>query len=356
MLATLLLAAASLAAADLETLYRARPGVSRRASSFDTSGANRDAFTLKPGEKRTLAQLRGSGVIRHIWFTMASEDQEYLRRTVLRFYWDGETEPSVHLPIGDLFGLGHGVVTDISSAPLTVVRSTITSDPAGRGGMNLFFPMPFATEARIEAENQSSRDLQALYFYIDYDQQPLSAADDLRFHAAWRAEMLRAPERVNPNLTAKDNYTVLEARGRGHYVGCVLSVDSRGAEPGKWWEGDDMIFVDGDSWPPRIHGTGTEDYFGFAYGFRKLVSNPYHGITLLEKRPGIDTRFYDGRYTAYRFHIADPVAFRSRIRVTLEHGHANDATVRYASTAYWYQTEPHVPAPALPPPGERTWK
>jgi hypothetical protein len=153
----------------------------------------------------------------------------------------------------------------------------------------------------------------------------------------------------------KDNYVVVDARGRGHYVGCVLSVDSRGTDRGKWWEGDDMIFVDDDTWPPSIHGTGTEDYFSLAWGFRALAGRPYHGSFLLEKRP-TDPRFFDGRFTAYRFHVEDPIVFQKSLRVTLEHGHANDAAVRYASTAYWYQTEPHRKQAPLPPLAERGWR
>jgi hypothetical protein len=277
----------------------------------------------------------------------------------------------VQVPLGDLFGLGAARVTDFDSAPVSVVRSPHLTDPAGRGGLNLFFPMPFAREARVEATNESARNLDALYYYIDYTAAPLAPTERLRFHAVWRHEMMQsAPGTVFPsegvnaaaawarnrNPDGSGNYVALDAAGGGHYAGCVVSIDSRGADPGKWWEGDDMIFIDDDTKVARIHGTGTEDYFGFAYGFRKLVSRPYHGITLIEKRPGIDTRFYDGLYSTYRFHVADPVVFRKRIRVTLEHGHANDATVRMDSTAYWYQTEPHRPQPALPPPDARVWR
>jgi hypothetical protein len=300
---------------------------------------------------------------------MGSTDPEYLRRTVIPFFWDGETQPSINMPIGDLFGLGHGVMTDLDTLPISAVRAPQFLDPAGRGSMNLFFPMPFSTEARIEAENQSSKQLQSLYFYIDYDALQLAPANTLRFHALWRREKLETPQgivsspgnipdqrayQMSKNVTGKDNYVVLEARGQGHYVGCVLSVDSRGSDKGKWWEGDDMIFIDDDTWPPRIHGTGTEDYFSLAYGFRKLVMHPYHGTSFLEKR-AMDSRFFDGRYTTYRFHIEDPIVFRTRIRVTLEHGHGNDAAGRYNSTAYWYQTEPHAPQAELPTADSRFW-
>jgi len=367
----LLLSASLAAGADLATLHRPRAGVSHRVSSFDPTGGNKDYLTVKPGETHALARIQGPGVIRHIWATMSSTDPEYLRRIVIRFYWDGETDPSVRIPIGDLFGLGQARVTDFDSAPISVVRSPHITDVAGRGGLNLFFPMPFAREARIEVQNDSAIPLDALYYYIDYTSEPLAPSDRLRFHAVWRHEMsATAPGTVfavpgesdavawanNRNTDGKGNYVLLDAVGGGHYVGCVLSVDSRATDRGKWWEGDEMIFIDDDAGVARLLGTGTEDYFGLAYGFRKVVMHPYHGVTLLEKRPDVDARYFDGLYTTYRFHVADPVVFKKRIRVTLEHGHANEAAVRLDSTAYWYQAEPHRPQGLLPPPDQRVWR
>jgi D-arabinan exo alpha-(1,3)/(1,5)-arabinofuranosidase (non-reducing end) len=365
----ILILIATLQAQGLGDLYRPRAGVSRRVSSYDRTGGNQDTVELKPGEKRPLADIAGSGVVRHIWMTINSQDPSYLRSLVIRFFWDGEREPSIEVPVGDLFGLGHGVVADFNSAPISVVRAPHLADPPGRGALNLFFPMPFSTRAQIEMENQSPAVTCVLYYYVDYDALPRPPDSTLRFHAVWRQELLAVPagiisspgnvpdpaaHKLNSNTTGKANYVVLDAKGRGHYVGCVLSVDSRGTDAGKWWEGDDMIFVDDDTWPPSIHGTGTEDYFSLAWGFRGLPTRLYHGTVLLEKRP-TDPRVFDGRFTAYRFHIEDAIVFQKALRVTLEHGHANDAGVRYASTAYWYQTEPHTRQPALPPRGSRGW-
>ncbi len=184
--ATIILATAMLGvtlhAAGLGDLFRPREGVSRRISSYDTTGANADVVAFKPGEKRVIARMQGSGIIRHIWTTINSNDPGYLRNIVIRFFWDGEREPSIEMPIGDLFGLGHGVIADVDSQPLSVVRAPHYLDDTGRGAMNLFFPMPFASEARIELENQSTQN-QSVYFYIDYDVMPLPAGSTLRFHA-----------------------------------------------------------------------------------------------------------------------------------------------------------------------------
>ncbi len=103
-----------------------------------------------------------------------------------------------------------------------------------------------------------------------------------------------------------------------------------------------MIFIDGEAWPPSLHGTGTEDYFGTAWCPETAYHGPYHGVIL----PGGTN--WSGKITLYRYHIEDPIRFRRSIRVTIEHGHDNRRNDDYASTAYWYQTEPHAPFPALP--------
>jgi hypothetical protein len=103
-----------------------------------------------------------------------------------------------------------------------------------------------------------------------------------------------------------------------------------------------MIFVDGESFPPSLHGTGTEDYFGTAWCPTQEYSAPYHGIVM-----GGGANWSEG-IALYRFHIEDPVRFRESIRVTIEHGHANRRSDDLASVAYWYQLEPHAPFPRLP--------
>jgi hypothetical protein len=147
------------------------------------------------------------------------------------------------------------------------------------------------------------------------------------------------------NLDGRDNYVILDAKGRGKYVGCNLNiVNRRVTDKWNWYgEGDDMIFIDGDTWPPSMHGTGTEDYFGTAMSPRQEFMGPYYGILL----PGGSN--WEGMITLYRYHILDPVYFSRSIRVTIEHGHANRRWDDYSSTAYWYQAEPHVPLPPLPP-------
>ena len=302
---------------------------SMRASSYDRTGGNRDCILIPAGQNEVIANLAGPGCIRHIWITLQNRDRYHLRKIVLRMYWDGESSPSVEAPFGDFFGIGHALAHHFISIPL--------SETCERG-FNCYFPMPFAHSARIEIENPCEISIPAFYYHIDYEvyDQPLKNTG--YFHAQWHRE---APCKAVPagiNLDGKENYIILEASGRGHFVGCGLHVHTQ--EPGWFGEGDDMIFVDGDTWPPSLHGTGTEDYFGAAWGFNREFCGPYHGLPLRDEE--------NGKYSMYRFHLEEAVAFQQSIRVTIEHGHANDRGDDYSSVAYWYQTEPHARFPPLP--------
>jgi hypothetical protein len=331
-----------------------------RASSHDTSGGNLDFWKLDAGETRTLASVSGAGAVRHVWMTLASREEAYPRRSVIRMYWDGATTPCVEAPTGDFFGMGHGVIKEHWSLPLTM-------SPRDGRGFNCYFPMPFRESARIELTNEGDRHL-VVYFYIDYEVYPEPLDNAALFHAQYRQEyptqgwgddsrtfdkdrnyMLEVFQ--TPNLSGEGNYVILEATGRGHYVGCNLNIDCRERLKNDWYgEGDDMIFIDGDT-TPTLHGTGTEDYFNTAWSPLTEFCTPYHGQPLAST--GGEGWLYKGKQSVYRYHIEDPVHFRESIRVTIEHGHANNLSNDYSSTAYWYQTEPHGPPPPLPGVAER---
>jgi hypothetical protein len=292
--------------------------------------------------------------------TMGCEDKYMYRKVALRMFWDGEDTPSVEAPIGDFFGLGHNMIKNFVSLPLQM------SPESGRG-FNCWFPMPFAQHARIEVHCETNA-LYRLYFYIDYETYSAGTSlDDYgRFHAQWR-RVNPTPGWADPSVRwsenpdamweawavpnqGENNYVILDAEGKGHYVGCHLDIDCFAREANDWYgEGDDMIFVDGAAWP-AIHGTGTEDYFNTAYAPTQEYHAPYHGLIVCE---GTQDWPWRGKQTSYRYHIEDPVYFEKSIRVTIEHGHANKLSNDYASTAYWYQTEPHKPFPALLPAAQR---
>ncbi len=333
---------------SLRDLPRLRSHRRLRASSFDKAGGNADFVTVRPGETVELANLKGAGSVNHIWMTVAPEappgpdslDPDYLRKLVLKAYWDGSDRPSILVPLGDFFGVGHARSTNFVSAPLQM-------SPQDGKGLNSFFHMPFAAGARFELTSECEAEDMRFYYYIDYD--AFDALEDGlgRFHASWNREnptegrpeagMTNAEfEFGGQNTTGDGNYVILDTQGRGHYVGCVLNVHNlRETTAWNWYgEGDDMIFVDGESWPPALHGTGTEDYFNTAWCPSESYSSPYHGITL----PGGAN--WSGQISMYRFHVEDPVTFNESIRVTIEHGHDNRRSDDVSSVAYWYAEEP----------------
>jgi hypothetical protein len=327
---------------------------SARASSWDRTGGNDDRLTIAPGDTAQLAAIDEPGVVRHIWVTIACDDEDYLRKIVLRMYWDGADSPCVEAPVGDFFGLGHAQHRNFVSAPLQM-------SPQDGKAFNCWFPMPFDS-ARLEVGNECATDV-IFYYYVDYE---LTGAPDPRagrFHAQWRRQNPTDGLADESGLTNSEfqfggantdgagNYVLLDAVGEGHYVGCHVDIENlRQVGPAQfnWYgEGDDMIFVDGEPFPPSLHGTGTEDYFNTAWCPAEEYNAPYHGIVL----PGGQN--WSGRISLYRYHIEDPVRFQRSIKVTIEHGHDNHRSDDWSSTAYWYQTEPHAPVPPLPPVADR---
>ena len=318
---------------NLQDLARITGGRSRRSSSWDRTGGNVDCLTdLAPGESATLLDTAGPGKVTHVWATVMeyASHPTVFRDMVLRMYWDDSPVPSVEVPLGDFFGLGHALPPpfyarlnyQILAAPITL--------GVNERSLNCYFPMPFHQSARLELYNNGLRSLKQLYFHVDYElgEQP---ADCGLFHAVFRQEKeVRSQPWIN--LDGKDNYVLLETEGRGHYVGCFYYVD---ADPGGWWgEGDDMIFID-HAEMPTINGTGTEDYFGNAWCYHQPFSYPNYGCPLLEKRPD------GGSYTTmYRFHLADPVRFAEHVRVTMEHVWGEHCTNALSSVAFWYQQKP----------------
>jgi hypothetical protein len=337
-------------AGPLAELPRLTDTRSRRSSSWDRTGGNDDRAHLQPGETLSLAEVLEPGVVRHIWMTLSCAEPDFLRKLVLRAWWDGEAEPSIEVPVGDFFGVGHATTRTFASLPLQM-------SPRDGKAFNCFFPMPFST-ARVTLTSDCQHEQAVVYYYLDYE---LTGRDDAglgRFHAQWRRENPTAGVSDagitneeflfgGTNLSGEGNYVVLEANGHGHYVGCNLSIHNlRPSSPSQfnWYgEGDDMIFVDGEAFPPSLHGTGTEDYFNTAWCPAECFAAPYQGMTM----PGGDN--WSGKISLYRFHVDDPIRFARSIRVTIEHGHANRRSDDWSSTAYWYQSEPHSAFPALPP-------
>lgn len=276
--------------------------------------------TLAPGQTRTLADLSGSGVVRRFQLDASTLNYRLLRALDLRLAWDGETTPSVSAPVGDFFVCGLGLMTSFSSLPMRNLGNAMECD----------FPMPFASGARFELVNRSDSTVQVAGHLL-VDELKVSPSSVGRFHAQFRQATTEAGK----------PYVLLEAQGRGHYVGCTMTM--LGESSLKFLEGDERIFVDGET-EPSLAGTGTEDYFnGGWYFLHGPFQTPFAGAPRLRARKT--------QVVAYRWQISDCVPFTKRLRVELEHGGQDDAPGgRYRSVAYWYQTEPHAPFPPLPPP------
>lgn len=306
----------------LDALTQPRDGRVISYSSHDRKFGNADSRTIEPGQTLTLLDHTGAGIIRRWWVTIAPRNnREIQRQLIVRCWWDDEPEPSVEVPISDFFGVGFGEWKQYVSLPLNMTS----------GGYNAYWAMPFRKHARITVENRSRIRVDNFYYNIAVETHDALPDSLLYFHAQFRRDTTVRGRPV----------TLLEATGRGHYVGTVLSMQPLHSRHFWFLEGNERVFVDGDT-VPSIVGTGTEDYFSSGWYFDTgPYSAPYHGLTI--KDPA------SGRISAYRWHIEDPIPFTRSIRFTIEHGGTNDMPgTDYSSVAFWYQTHPHAPFPPLP--------
>jgi hypothetical protein len=278
---------------------------------------NRKYVELGAGERYTLVEIDGPGIVNRIFFTL-----------VLRIYWDDEDNPSVLSPVGDFFGAPFGRYKVYDSQPMGMQG----------GGFVCRFPMPFRKRAMIEIENGWDRKADLVFFGINWYRVPDLPDDVLYFHALWR--------RTNPTIEGEP-HVVAEIKGRGNFAGVQLFLQNRSEflfkdiftlmQPEGFGmgnlEGWEEIFIDGEF---VQHGTGTEEYFNAGAYFSH---SPYSGIY-----EGVHIRSYlTGRTSAYRFHVLDPIPFRDEFRMIWHHGLLDSIRSDYASIAYWYQDEPHVP-------------
>jgi hypothetical protein len=299
------------------------------------------SVVIKAHSTFTVAEIDGPGSIQHIWMTPTG----VWRNSIIRFYWDGETTPSVEAPVGDFFCMGWN-----QYAPLQSLAVCVNPGSA----FNCYWPMPFRKKCRITMENIDDKDM-VLYYQVDYVLTNVPS-DAAYFHAQFR--------RVNP-VPYKGVYTLLDGvKGRGQYVGTYMAI---GVHNNGWWgEGEIKFYIDGDKEYPTINGTGTEDYFCGSYDFDTRKKNaagveesnytefctPYSGLCQVIKGDGHYN--VSQRFGLYRWHITDPIRFEKDIKVTIQDlGWRSDG--RYlplqddiATTVFWYQTEPHQAFPVLP--------
>ncbi|MGI8587393.1 MAG: glycoside hydrolase family 172 protein [Chloroflexia bacterium] len=289
---------------------------------------------IAAGAVCTMADINGQGAIQHLWLTTHKSNW---RRLLLRFYWDGDEQPAVEVPVGDFFCNGWCEYSQVSSLP-------IAANP--NGGFNSYWEMPFRNAARITIENLAPEEI-VLYYQVDYTL--TGVGDDAAyFHAQWR--------RSNP-LPYRQVHTLLDGiKGSGHYVGTYIAW---GVNNSGWWgEGEIKFYLDGDDEYPTICGTGTEDYFGGAWNFDvpgqgyTAFTTPFLGLNQILRPDGLYRS--QQRFGMYRWHIMDPIRFSKDLRVTIQALGWRSGR-RYlplqddiASTSFWYQKQTSTARPPAP--------
>ncbi|NLE57887.1 MAG: DUF2961 domain-containing protein [Planctomycetes bacterium] len=292
---------------------------------------------IKANSTFTLADIQGSGAIQQIWMTPTG----HWRFLILRMYWDGETEPSVEVPVGDFFACGWNKYAQVSSLPVCV-------NPGS--AFNCYWVMPFRKSAKLTIENISDKD-ETVYYQVNYTLTEVPA-DEAYFHAQFR--------RNNP-LPYKQDHVILDGvKGKGHFVGTYMAWQSNNV--GWWGEGEIKFFMDGDKEFPTICGTGTEDYFCGSYCFHARAADgkteyreyttPYAGMPQVIRPDGLNES--QTRFGLYRWHVMDPVRFDSDLKVTMQAlgwrsgGRYLPLQDDISSVGFWYQAEPHAAFPKLP--------
>lgn len=292
------------------------------------------SVSISAGETFTLADVSGTGSIRHMWFTTNAKTN---RAFILRIYWDGSPVPSVEVPLCDFFASAdYQKYAQLTSMPVCV-------NP--KRGFSSWWEMPFRRSFRATLTNIIEEPV-TVYYQIDYvlSEIPENAG---YFHAQFR--------RVNP-LPYREVYTILDnIKGKGQYVGTYMFWTPN--NNGWWGEGEIKFYLDGDCEFPTICGTGTEDYFLGAYDFSvdgKYVeySTPYSGLSKVLHGDG--EKAANTRFSMYRWHIPDPIYFDGDIRVTMQALGWREGK-RYlplkddiSSVAYFYLDRISDSFPALP--------
>lgn len=267
---------------------------SRGMGGIENNGAKGHACdSIAAGSAKRLLFTSGPGIINRIWITISDRSPEMLRSLVINMYWDGQEKPAVSVPFGDFFGIGLGKTA--------VYENALFANPEGRS-FNSFIQMPFKKEARIELVNQSDKDLLMIFYDIDF--QLLNRWDDnfMYFHSYWH--------RDTATILEKDFEIMPEVKGKGRFLGSNISINANPEYKDCWWgEGEVKIYLNGDREYPTLVGSGTEDYIGTAWGQGEF-RNQYSGCLIA------DSKYL--KWAFYRYHITDPVYFRTDCRVTIQ--------------------------------------
>jgi hypothetical protein len=268
-------------------------------------------LVVPAGGDRIVADLPGPGAITGLELRLKLPAAETAQRILLRqltlsIRWNGDGAPAVWAPLGDFFGAIGG------SEPHLSLPLGMRAD----GTLYSYWYMPFATGARISLGNDGPSPVTLSWKIVAAPLDRPASAFGL-FHAKWHRTVLP------PRADRAPDWTLLQTLGRGRFVGTELHV-VRNWEP--WWgEGDNKFFVDGEKFPSTF-GTGSEDYFGYAWGSRPLFVYPFTGQPLNDEH----------NTSNYRYHLADSVPFQKSFEGVIEKYIPDDAACQYAATVYWY--------------------
>ncbi len=305
----------------------------RRVNDYFAADQGTDPAAARDGEKThtehvqigagetIVMELPGPRAITAIRGRMKTADRDdemaALRRLVLRITWDDQRRPAVWCPAGDFFG----------TAPGKNLYKSLPTGITEDGGYSLWY-MPFAKRAKLELVNFDTKDRQ---LEVEIVTAPLARPmEELGyFHCKWHRDVFPLTEDRWPD------WTMIRAEGRGRFCGVMLHVFNA---PGGWWgEGDEKFFVDGEKYPSTF-GTGSEDYFGYAWGHPGLFERPYHCQTMTQNNRG--------HQSLIRWHISDAVPYQKSFEGCIEKYFPNDRGTLFACTACWYLaaggTDPHT--------------
>jgi len=265
----------------------------------------RKIVNVQPGQSVVMHEIEGPAIVNQIKGKVTTAAERSIgRKVLLKVYWDDETEPSVWAPFADFFGQSFGA-SPYASLPLGMEI----------GNWYCYWRMPFRGKAKFVVTSQAKRPC-LVALDVGFEKVKELPPNTAYFHAKWRRE----------RECSTFDYPFLECIGRGRFLGAAQFIDN--VHGGWWGEGDEKIYVDGEKFP-SFFGTGSEDYFGDAWGIRHFV-NPYHGCSLPDP--------VGRQQSCYRWHVIDSVPFRTQFKITIENYSATEKVRNdYASMAYWYQ-------------------
>lgn len=290
---------------------------------------------IQSGEKVVVYDIKGKGAIASLKAKVKTENpkhlDEVLRKTILEIAWDGEKQPSVWSPIGDFFGSAPGF-NNYKTLPMGMVGDEMYS----------YWYMPFTRGATITLHNYSDYNVDVA-LEIGEDELKGDKEDYGRFHAKWHRDLEPVEESRWPD------WLLLKTEGKGRFLGASLSIwnpkggSNMSAKPGHhWWgEGDEKFFVDGEQFPSTF-GTGTEDYFGYAWCVPSIFEQAFHSQSIDSDNMGYQA--------VNRWQVIDNIPFQKSFEGYLEKYFANDWPTQYATVVYWYlDADGKDPITATPP-------